>query len=227
MWAPFSKAEYDALPRWRRALEHVYRSVPGVGLYYACEIWWRRLWLAAGPPGIGAIARCARATASRSPRRRCASAGTRGWLRVLLPFVCWNWLMGWAIFEHHTHPDVPWFDDEAAWRAAGAQVACTVHIVLPASADTMLHFIMQHTAHHLDVTIPLYELRDAQHVVEQAGARVVSLPLDARHVPPPSADLQALRFRAPLLGGSTRTVNRRQRGSRPRLDTLAPGMLKS
>ena len=44
VWTPFTKAEYDALPRWRRALEHVYRSAPGVGLYYACEIWWRYLW---------------------------------------------------------------------------------------------------------------------------------------------------------------------------------------
>ena len=77
--------------------------------------------------------------------------------------------MGWAIFEHHTHPDVPWFDDEAAWRAAGAQVACTVHVILPMPCDALLHFIMQHTAHHLDVTIPLYRLRDAQRVVENSG----------------------------------------------------------
>ena len=32
---------------------------------------------------------------------------------------------------------------------------------------------MQHTAHHLDVTIPLYRLRDAQRVVEESGTRLV------------------------------------------------------
>ena len=30
---------------------------------------------------------------------------------VVLPFVVWNALMGFAIFLHHTHPDVAWFDD--------------------------------------------------------------------------------------------------------------------
>ena len=63
--------------------------------------------------------------------------------------------------------------DEAAWRAAGAQVACTVHVILPVPLDGLLHFIMQHTAHHLDVTIPLYRLRDAQRIVEESGTRLV------------------------------------------------------
>src|SRR4051812_42050037 len=45
VWTPFTKAEYDALPQSRRALERVYRSAPGVGLYYAVEIWWQHLWL--------------------------------------------------------------------------------------------------------------------------------------------------------------------------------------
>jgi omega-6 fatty acid desaturase (delta-12 desaturase) len=81
--------------------------------------------------------------------------------------------MGWAIFEHHTHPDVPWFDDESEWRAAGPQSRCTVHVELPAAFDVLLHFIMQHGAHHLDVTIPLYRLKEAQRAVEEAGGRVV------------------------------------------------------
>jgi len=81
--------------------------------------------------------------------------------------------MGWAIFEHHTHPEVPWFDIEAEWRAAGPQSRCTIHVEMPAVFDVLLHFIMQHSAHHLDVTIPLYRLKDAQRAVEEAGARVV------------------------------------------------------
>ena len=173
VWSPLTKAEYDVLPRWRRALERVYRSVPGVGLYYACEIWWRHLWLPRTPGYRRDCALCAGYALALSAAA--LRFGWHAWLAaVLLPFVVWNWVMGWAIFEHHTHPEVPWFDDEAEWRAAGAQVACTVHIVLPAFADSILHFIMHHTAHHLDVTIPMYELRSAQHVVEQAGARVIT-----------------------------------------------------
>jgi omega-6 fatty acid desaturase (delta-12 desaturase) len=89
---------------------------------------------------------------------------------VLWPFAVWNWLMGWAIFEHHTHPRVPWYAEEAEWRAAEAQSRCTVHTVMPKVFDWAIHNIMQHTAHHLDVTIPLYRLGEAQAAVESASA---------------------------------------------------------
>ena len=41
VYAPLSKAEYDALPLWRRGLERVYRSVPGIALLYMFEVWWK------------------------------------------------------------------------------------------------------------------------------------------------------------------------------------------
>src|SRR4051794_32970211 len=43
VWMPFSREEFDALPWWRRGLERAYRTPLGVGLYYAVEIWGRRL----------------------------------------------------------------------------------------------------------------------------------------------------------------------------------------
>jgi omega-6 fatty acid desaturase (delta-12 desaturase) len=42
VWAPLSKAEFDALPAWRKALERLYRSGWGPVFYYLIEIWWRR-----------------------------------------------------------------------------------------------------------------------------------------------------------------------------------------
>jgi len=176
VWMPYSKREFDALPFWRRALERLYRSAPGLGLYYAVEIWWKQLFFARKSSG-GRMRRrdlyetllCAAFALALS-----AAAYRHGWSAfaagVVWPFALWNWLMGWAIFEHHTHPDVPWFDDPAAWRAAGAQVACTVHVVLPPFADAILHRIMHHTAHHLDVTVPLYGLADAQRALERQPA---------------------------------------------------------
>jgi acyl-lipid omega-6 desaturase (Delta-12 desaturase) len=44
VWVPFSKQEFEQLPRWRQVLEHVYRHPFGPGLYYALEIWWKKLW---------------------------------------------------------------------------------------------------------------------------------------------------------------------------------------
>ena len=173
IWAPFSKAEYDALPPWRRLLEHCYRTPAGVALYYAVEIWAKLLIL----PRRGAGRLSDYCICYLYELALIAVACAFGWRSLLTgvvwPFVCWNWLMGWAIFDHHTHPRVPWFQDEAEWRAARAQSRCTVHLVLPRALDVLLHHIMQHTAHHLDVTIPLYNLREAQRALEAAGAEVV------------------------------------------------------
>lgn len=176
VWQPFSQAEFEALPRWRRALERIYRSAPGLGLYYAVEIWWRHLFFAReGPDGrmrrrdLQDSALCALYAAALS-----ALTLRAGWMAftaaAVWPFVLWNWLMGWAIFEHHTHPRAPWFDDPAEWRAARAQTACTVHAILPGWADAILHRIMNHTAHHLDVTVPLYGLVEAQRALESDPA---------------------------------------------------------
>jgi omega-6 fatty acid desaturase (delta-12 desaturase) len=180
VWTPFSKREFDALPSWRRLLERVYRSAPGLGLYYAVEIWWKRLFFA-GEGAHGQIRR-----RDRNDSLICAAYAVAlsiltfriGWAAfacaAVWPFVVWSWLMGWAIFEHHTHPEAPWFDDPNRWRAARAQTACTVHVVLPGWADAILHRIMNHTAHHLDVTVPLYGLVEAQRALETgAAARVI------------------------------------------------------
>ena len=172
VWMPFTKAEFDCLPRWRRALERCYRTPAGVGLYYAVEIWLRRLLFPRGQRCLRDCSLCALYGVALTLVG--LSLGWRAWLAgVLWPFLCWNWAMGWAIFEHHTHPRVRWFDDEHAWRSAGAQLSCTVHAVLPQPFDVILHYIMQHTAHHLDVTIPLYRLRQAQSLLEAGSDQLV------------------------------------------------------
>jgi len=38
VWAPYSKEEFDALPRYRQVLERIYRSGAGWGLYYFLEL---------------------------------------------------------------------------------------------------------------------------------------------------------------------------------------------
>jgi omega-6 fatty acid desaturase (delta-12 desaturase) len=39
---------------------------------------------------------------------------------------------------------------------------------MPAVVEAILHNIMQHSTHHIDVTIPLYRLHTAQRAVESA-----------------------------------------------------------
>ena len=179
LWRPYSKLEYEAQPAWRRKLERVYRHPVGLALYYPVEIWWKWLLFPSRarvrplrPVYFADSAACAAAFLAA-----CFLIGRNGPLAVLFamlwPFAIWSWLMSWALLTQHTHPLVPWFDDESQWRAARAQTAVTVHVVAPRPLNFLLHRIMEHTAHHLDVTIPLYHLAGAQAELEQQCGNLV------------------------------------------------------
>jgi omega-6 fatty acid desaturase (delta-12 desaturase) len=91
-------------------------------------------------------------------------------LGVVIPNLLWNWLMGFLIFQHHTHPKVPWYGNEDDWSFYAGQVQSVVHIEMPRPIEVVLHNIMEHTAHHVDTRIPLYNLENAQKKLEEAYA---------------------------------------------------------
>jgi omega-6 fatty acid desaturase (delta-12 desaturase) len=179
VWTPLSLHEYESLPRWRKKLERIYRHPAGLVLYYPFEIWWKRLLFPSGRyvERRKAIYFADSALAAAGFLSICALIARQGpfalMLAVAWPFAIWNWLMGWALLAQHTHPRVPWFDDERQWRAAQAQTRVTVHVVAPGPLNFLLHRIMEHTAHHLDVTVPLYHLSAAQTAIEGACAEIV------------------------------------------------------
>lgn len=194
IWAPFSKVQFDALPLHRRILERFYRHPVGHGLYYANEIWWKRLYF----PGPGHVADRARympdsvivslfaalqlAFLVNSLTPSWHGVPTQVAAMMLLPFAVWNCLMGFTIFLHHTHPHVPWFLDREEWKKNEAQLHNTVHVEFAIPFDTVFHNIYKHTAHHLDVSIPFYRLPEAQKTLEAIfGENIVVERLTWRH----------------------------------------------
>lgn len=175
VYTPFSVAEFTALPRWRQWLERVYRHPLGPGLHYGVEVWWKRLWfprraerfvyvadsgltlafLVAQAAVVGAVA-----------ERTGQSAGMLAIWAVAAPFVVWNGLMGFVTYQQHTNPETVWYAERAAWDPVKAQVQGTVHVQFPALVGALLGNIMEHTAHHLDVAIPMFDLPEAQQRVE-------------------------------------------------------------
>ena len=180
VWRPFSKPEFDALPMHRRILERIYRSISGHGLYYAYEIWWKKMLF----PNVSEVPERRREYTADSLLAvmgnllvvasilLLAKHYHHGWLSSLLvawllPFVVWNWLMGFMIYQHHTHPSVAWFDNTEDWEYWESQIECTTHIKFPRIFNFILHNIMEHPAHHAFTAIPLYKLSRAQERLEQ------------------------------------------------------------
>ncbi len=190
IWEPKQAQEYLLLPRWRRALERVYRGPLGPPLYYFVEIWWKRLFFpnrrnmpAARSEFTGDSLLAAAAAAAwigaifwytRTHDRSFWVALSLAWL---LPFVLWNWTVGLVVYLHHTHPKVPWFNQRREWQQHAAQVSATAHVLVPAPLGAWIHYIMEHPAHHLNATIPLYNLKAAQRHLYEIGAKFERIPL--------------------------------------------------
>jgi acyl-lipid omega-6 desaturase (Delta-12 desaturase) len=196
-WAPLSKAEFDRLPWHRRLLQRAYRTVPGMGLYYLVECWVKHTilrhksersrdkirfgWAATLDQLLVLAFLLAQGMAL------CLAhwyfAGLFGFpalpavavlaLAILVPFLVFCWLGGFFTFQQHTHPRIRWYADRAEWSFFKGAVEGTAHIVYPWPFALLLHRLMEHTAHHVDVKIPLYKLAGGQRELEAAFPGIV------------------------------------------------------
>lgn len=181
VWAPLTRAEFQALPPRRRVLERIYRSGLGTWLYYFIEMWWLRMFFPSKDymdtrraefvrDGCFAAATATFWIGGLIVVSRVTDQST--WALVgfgfVIPFLIWNALIGFVVYVHHTHPDVQWYDDKATWAKAAPNVTTTVHLIFPFGIGSLLHHIMEHTAHHVDMSIPLYRLKGAQQLLEDA-----------------------------------------------------------
>jgi omega-6 fatty acid desaturase (delta-12 desaturase) len=188
VWQPRSLAEFRALPRFKRGLERVYRSGWAPWLYYLVEIWWARMFFpnrATMPTRrsvftwdcllVSAFAIVWAAGLAVAAGRTNQSTAWLLTVGFALPFIVWNGMIGFVVYVHHTHLGVAWYADKASWSASQPFVSTTVHLTFRSAMGAVLHHIMEHTAHHVDMSVPLYRLRRAQALLEAKlpGAIVV------------------------------------------------------
>lgn len=180
VWQPFSLTAYQALPGWRKKLERIYRSGWAPGLYYALQIWWTRMYFPSKlvmptrrrifMADCVLVSVAALAWVSALAYAAGATAQPLAWLlftAFVLPLLVWNALIGFVVYVHHTHTAVAWYDNKQQWSAASPFVSTTVHLTFPAGIGAALHHIMEHTAHHVDMSVPLYRLKQAQSLLEE------------------------------------------------------------
>ena len=179
VWQPHSLEEFRALPAWRRQLERLYRSGFAPGLYYFLEMWWKRMYfpsrkqmptrraefvwdglLVTSAAVIWVLALAWIAQATDQPLSLLVLTA------FLMPLAFWLTMIGFVVFVHHTHIEVAWYRDKTAWAAAQPFVTTTVHLKFKYGIDAALHYIMEHTAHHVDMSVPLYRLKRVQSLLE-------------------------------------------------------------
>jgi omega-6 fatty acid desaturase (delta-12 desaturase) len=184
--------QYNALSLGQRLLYRLHRSLFGPVIYYIHEFWWRKI-LFPRRREVGHLKRqhfvdtAVVAAFAVSYLAFLYFGAERGWFGgterpvwnpvlfgFVIPFLVWNTLMSFVIYLHHTHPRIKWYDNEEVWKRSPAQLESAVHVVFPGPINAIFHWIMEHTAHHLRPSIPLYNLPAAQRLVEsRAGEHVI------------------------------------------------------
>ena len=180
VWAPYTPEEFASLSRWEKLKDRIYRSGWAPGLYYMIEIWWNKMFfpnekymptrrpiflkdnLLVSAFGIFWIAFMVWAAVATDQ-----SVALILLMGVIIPFAFWVSMIGFVVYVHHTHVKVSWHDDRSAWSKAQPFVSTTVHLTFPLHIGTLMHNIMEHTAHHLDMSVPLYKLKQAQAKLEE------------------------------------------------------------
>lgn len=179
VWQPATLEAYESMPVWKQWLECAYRSGWAPWLYYLVEIWWKRLYFpskAVMPTRRGifvADSLLVTAAAAAWIAGLVIAAGSTGqsvlWLLAVgffLPLLVWNGLIGFVVYVHHTHTQIAWYNNKKSWSDANPFVSTTVHLTFNSFFGAALHHIMEHTAHHVDMGVPLYRLKQAQAVLE-------------------------------------------------------------
>lgn len=181
VYSPLSRKEFDTLTRFEKFKYRIYRSSIGHLFYYGIEIWLKKMtnpkpykttkhknnnyWKYQIPIFLYFISLITLIIFSSNGL---INSFLLNFLFIfILPFIIWNWIMGFIIYQHHTNTKTRWYLDETEWTYWEAQIENSVHIKFPRVINFLLHNIMEHTAHHSNMLIPMYNLKKAQDAVEK------------------------------------------------------------
>lgn len=186
VWHPVTPEQYAAMGRIARARHRVEWSALGAGVYYVTRIWWGKMVVLKAPKRFRAGIRKDRVFFNVLLPLSVLGAASLGglfdgdfvgaaWMVTKLivgPFLAFCWSIGFTVYVHHIHPDMPWATGRT-WNKVDAQMRTTAVLRVRQPFALFLHSIFTHVPHHVDVRIPCYHLDEAQEAIEAAWPGLV------------------------------------------------------
>lgn len=174
VWHPVTPAEYAALSRPGRLLHRLEWSILGYGVYYGRQVWWHKM-MNLDPPKRWASA-IKRDTIFLKGVTGAIGCGilALGWWQygsvlgavwmltklAIVPFLGFCYVIGIIVYIHHIDREIEWYP-RSEWTKFRGQVEGTTIVHAPRSLDFFLHWILEHSPHHVDMRIPMYHLKQA------------------------------------------------------------------
>jgi omega-6 fatty acid desaturase (delta-12 desaturase) len=188
LWIPISIDAYKSRSRFQQFLYRLFHSHIGLMFFYIVEAfsWWRTLYI---PSIIGKNTTLLKfrfdslfvllTTMTWLVSFYVISNFTEQsyllllMLSFVIPFVLSNMSISFATYIQHTNQKVKWYKSESEWADSMPHITATVHVRFSDFVSAMLHHVMEHPAHHLDMAIPCYNLKAAQQKLEEVLAEQI------------------------------------------------------
>ncbi len=175
IWRPLTPKAYQALSRFERTLYRIERNFFTCAFHYLRRVWWSEM--LGFNPGKDNLQRkyyrrgkhfVAVYVFILSAIAYSLAGGIIGIISaVILPFIVFNYFIAMIVYLHHTHPDIPFFDQKNEWSQVVGALYCSTIIRCSKLSEMLLHNIMIHIPHHLDVRIPFYHLPEAYQALKK------------------------------------------------------------
>jgi omega-6 fatty acid desaturase (delta-12 desaturase) len=180
-FSPISIDDYKKLSTFGKFKYRVYRHYLGLLIYYLIEVWWKYFYFPKSNifgenvskwflidsilVTFFSVVWCL------SLYSFAADSGQNFHLLLILgfivPFLLAQMTISFLIYLNHTHPKVRWYDNKTEWIASMPLVSSSIHVRFSFWASKSIYNLMEHTAHHLNMKIPCYNLREAQRKLEE------------------------------------------------------------
>lgn len=196
---PMTVEEYRAASPWTRRKYRFIRSLWGQPFFYLVDVWLIDMFLPFTKPGATLSARdrfdlglvyvylAAFLALTTVAVMQVHEAGllpafaSAFVFSLAIPFLVWNGFISFLSVVHHTAPSLRWLNPTGRPSTAEEALAGTVHMQFPDWIDRVMHRIMQHQAHHLNVGIPLQNLKEAQQELENTTNGVITARWNLRY----------------------------------------------
>lgn len=169
IWRPLTPQQYQELSKFQRFLYRLERNVFTCAFHYLRRVWWEGM-LRFNPGKDneqrqyyrnGKLFSLAYAVIASLVAYHFVGGFFGIILVVVIPFLIFNYFIAMIVYLHHTHPDIPFFDLKSEWSHAIGAVYCSTIVHCSKLSKMLLHNIMTHIPHHLDIRIPFYHLPQA------------------------------------------------------------------
>ena len=196
---PMTVEEYRAASPWARRKYRFIRSLWGQPFFYLVDVWLVDMFLPFTRPDaklsrrdwfdltviyiyLAAFLTVTTVAVMQAHDVGVAAAFASAFVFSLaIPFLVWNGFISFLSVVHHTAPNLRWLNPTGRPSTAEESLAGTVHMLFPEWIDILMHRIMQHQAHHLNVGIPLQNLKEAQQELEATTSGVLTARWNLRY----------------------------------------------